>query len=191
MGRADVTGGVCMGEFAFGQPVLRKEDPRLLTGRGTFIEDRREPGEVHAVLVRSPHAHARMLSIDTAAARAMPGVLATFTGADLDADGIGGIPSEFVPPKFGISGTEDCPVVRPRFPALALDRVRYCGEGVALVLAESVAEAKDAAELIGVEYEPLSAGAGADGRPPPGAPLASPRGAWTTILSAGAAARTR
>ena len=73
-----------MGEFAFGQPVRRKEDPRLLTGRGTFIDDRRIPGEVHAVLVRSPHAHARILSIDAADARASPGFVAIFTGADLE-----------------------------------------------------------------------------------------------------------
>ena len=146
-----------MGEFAFGQPVRRLEDPRLLTGRGTFIGDRRQPGEAHAVLVRSPHAHARILRIDSAAALAMPGVLAIYTGADLDADGIGGIPSEFVPPKFGPSGIEDCPVARPHFPALALDRVRFCGEGVALVAAESLAQANDAAELIVIEYEPLIA----------------------------------
>src|SRR5579859_492028 len=157
MRRADVTGGESMGEFAFGQPVRRKEDPRLLMGRGTFIEDRREPNECRAVLVRSPHAHARILAIDTDAARAFPGVLAVFTGADLAADGIGGIPSEFVPPKFGPSGIENCAVVRPDFPALALDRVRFCGEGVALVVAESVAQAKDAAELIAVDYEPLPA----------------------------------
>ncbi|MGH7635517.1 MAG: xanthine dehydrogenase family protein molybdopterin-binding subunit, partial [Gemmatimonadaceae bacterium] len=160
-----------MGEFAFGQPVRRKEDPRLLTGCGTFIEDRRVSGEAHAVLVRSPHAHARILSVDTATARGLPGVLTIFTGADLDADGIGGIPSEFVPPKFGVSGIDDCPVVRPHFPALALDRVRFCGEGVALVVAESVAEAKDAAELISVDYEPLSAVVGMGEARAPGAPL--------------------
>jgi aerobic carbon-monoxide dehydrogenase large subunit len=155
-----VTGGASMGEFAFGQPVRRKEDPRLLTGRGAFIEDRREPGEAHAVLLRSPHAHARILSIDTAAARSAPGVLGIFTGRDLEADGIGGIPCEFVPPKFGISGIENCRVVRPHFPALALDRARFCGEGVALVVAETIAQAKDAAELIVVDYEPLPATVG-------------------------------
>jgi len=159
-----------MGEFAFGQPVRRLEDPRLLTGRGTFIDDRREPGEAHAILVRSPHAHARILGIDAAAAQAMPGVLAILTGADLDADGIGGIPSEFVPPKFGPSGIEDCPVLRPHFPALGLDRVRFCGEGVALVVAESVAEAKDAAELIIVDYEPLAAIVGIEEARRPQAP---------------------
>ena len=160
-----------MGEFAFGQPVRRKEDPRLLTGRGTFIEDRRISGEAHAVLARSPHAHARILSVDAAAARALPGVLAIFTGADLDADGIGGIPSEFVPPKFGVSGIEKCLVVRPHFPSLALDRVRFCGEGVALVVAESAAQAKDAAELITVDYEPLPAVIGMAEARAPGAPL--------------------
>jgi aerobic carbon-monoxide dehydrogenase large subunit len=149
-----------MGEFAFGQPVKRKEDPRLLTGRGRFIEDRCEPGEVHAVLLRSPHAHARVLSIDASSARAMPGVLGIFTGEDLAVDKIGGIPCVFVPPKFGPSGTESCEVARPHFPALALDRVRFCGEGVALVVAESVAQAKDAAEFVMVDYDPLPAAIG-------------------------------
>jgi len=159
-----------MGEFAFGQPVKRKEDPRLLTGRGKFIEDRREPDEAHAVLVRSPHAHARILSIDSAEAGAMPGVLGIFTGADLDADGIGGIPCEFVPPKFGISGTENCPVIRPTFPVLARDRARFCGEGVAVVVAESVAQAKDAAELIVVDYDALPAAIGTKEARAPEAP---------------------
>ena len=161
-----------MGEFAFGQPVRRKEDPRLLTGRGTFIEDRRERGEAHAILVRSPHAHARIRSINTVAARAVPGVLGIFTGANLETDGIGGIPCEFVPPKFGVSGIEDCPVIRPHFPALALERVRFCGEAVALVVAETMAQAKDAAELIAVDYEPLAATVGTkEARAPDAAPV--------------------
>ena len=146
-----------MGEFAFGQPVRRKEDPRLLTGRGTFIEDRRFPGEAVAYVLRSPHAHARLLGIDMGEAAAQPGVLAILTGEDLAADGVGGIPCEFTPPKFGLAGIENCPVVRPHFPALAGDRVRFVGEPVVLVVAETVEAARDAAELIFVDYEMLPA----------------------------------
>ena len=146
-----------MGEFGFGQPVRRKEDPRFLMGRGRFIDDRREPGELHAYLVRSPHAHARILAIDAAEARAVPGVLGVFSGADLAADGIGGIPCEFKTLKLGVSGIADCAMVRPHFPALAQERVRFVGEAVALVVAESRDAAKDAAELVMVDYDPLPA----------------------------------
>ena len=159
-----------MGEFAFGQPVRRKEDPRLLSGRGTFIEDRRLPGEAVAYVLRSPHAHARLVGIDAAATAAMPGVLAVLTGKDLAADGIGGIPCEFTPPKFGVTGMENCPVVRPHFPAIAADRVRYVGEAVALVVAETAAEARDAAEQILVDYETLPAAIGTAEAAKPGAP---------------------
>jgi carbon-monoxide dehydrogenase large subunit len=149
-----------MGEFGFGQPVRRKEDPRFLMGRGRFIDDRREPGEVFAHVVRSPHAHARIVAIDAAAARQVPGVLGVFTGADLAADGIGGIPCVFKPLTLGVSGTRDCPVVRPEFPALAVDRVRFVGEAVALVVAESRELAKDAAELVVIDYDTLPAAIG-------------------------------
>jgi len=159
-----------MGEFGFGQPVRRKEDPRFLTGRGRFIEDRREPGEAHAHLVRSPHAHARILSIDLAEAQRVPGVLGVFTGADLAADGVGGIPCEFKTLKFGVSGIADCPMVRPHFPALAQERVRFVGEGVALVVAESRDIAKDAAELVMVDYDPLPAAIGTSEALAPDAP---------------------
>ena len=81
-----------MGEFGWGQPVRRKEDPRLLTGRGRFVADQRVAGECHAVILRSPHAHAEIRSIDAAAARDAPGVVAVLTGKELSEDGIGGIP---------------------------------------------------------------------------------------------------
>ncbi|MGH6798338.1 MAG: xanthine dehydrogenase family protein molybdopterin-binding subunit, partial [Roseiarcus sp.] len=160
-----------MGEFAFGQPVRRKEDPRLLTGAGTFIEDRRLDRQAHAVLLRSPHAHARIIAMDPAEAAAMPGVLGIVTGADLARDGIGGIPCDYDPPIFGTGAGLTTPVVRPPFPALARDRVRYVGEGVALVVAETVAQAKDAAERIAVEYEILPAIAETAAANAPDAPL--------------------
>ena len=159
-----------MGEFGFGQPVRRKEDPRFLMGRGRFIDDRREPGEVYAHLVRSPHAHARILAIDVAASRQAPGVLGVFTGEDLAADGVGGIPCEFNPLTLGVSGVRDCPVVRPEFPALARERVRYVGEPVVLVVAESRDLAKDTAELVMIDYDPLPATIGTTAALAPDAP---------------------
>ena len=81
-----------MGQFGIGQPILRSEDPRLLTGRGRFVADVSRPGEVHAVFLRSPHAHADIAGIDTTAAATAPGVLAVYTGADVAASGLGDIP---------------------------------------------------------------------------------------------------
>ncbi|HEY0526999.1 MAG TPA: xanthine dehydrogenase family protein molybdopterin-binding subunit [Stellaceae bacterium] len=143
-----------MGEFGFGQSVRRKEDVRLLTGRGCFIEDRNLPGQAHAALLRSPHAHARLVAIDAAAALTMPGVLAVLTGADLEADRIGTIPASFKPPVFPGS-PQDTPVVEPPYPALARDRVRFVGDPVALVVAETREQAREAVERIVVEYDPL------------------------------------
>jgi carbon-monoxide dehydrogenase large subunit len=150
-----------MGEFGWGQPVRRKEDPRLLTGRGHFIADRIVAGECHAVVLRSPHAHARIRALDAASAREAPGVVAVLTGADLAADGIGGIRSDFALPFFPPRDGAPFPVVHPHFPPLAVERVRFVGEGVALVLAETADAARDAAELIEIDYEPLAAVTGA------------------------------
>ena len=123
----------------------RDEDHRLLTGRGCFCDDERQPGEAHAVFVRSPHAFADIRVIDTAAARAVPGVLAVLTGADMAAAGVGNvtIPTP-VPNGPGL--------VVPHRPALARDAVRHAGDPVALVIAESEAAARDAAELVAIDY---------------------------------------
>jgi carbon-monoxide dehydrogenase large subunit len=150
-----------MGEFGWGQPVRRKEDPRLLMGRGRFIADRVIAGECHAVVLRSPHAHARIRALDAGAARAAPGVVAVLTGAELAADGIGGIRSDFDLPFFPPRDGVPFPVVHPPFPALAVERVRFVGEAVALVLAETLEAARDATELIEIDYEPLAAVTGA------------------------------
>src|ERR1700675_4042861 len=150
-----------MGEFGWGQPVRRKEDPRLLMGRGRFIADRVIADECHAVVLRSPHAHARIRALDAGSAREAPGVVAVLTGAELAADGIGGIRSDFVLPFFPPRDGAPFPVVHPPFPALAVERVRFVGEGVALVLAETAEAARDAAELIEIDYEPLAAVTGA------------------------------
>src|ERR1700730_10057979 len=116
-----------MGEFGWGQPVRRKEDPRLLTGRGRFIADQRVDGECHAFILRSPHAHAEIRTIDIEAARQAPGILAVLTGAELAADGTGGIPSPFVLPFYPPRSAPPFAVVHPPFPCLASERARFVG----------------------------------------------------------------
>ena len=141
-----------MGKYALGQSVPRSEDPRLLRGGGRFADDRNLPGTAHAYVVRSPHAHALIRSIDTTAAQAARGVVAVLTGADWAASGWGGVPGD--PPRKKRDGS---PGYVPPFPALVSDRARYVGDCVALVVAESRALAQDAAELIDIDYEPLPA----------------------------------
>ncbi|HEY8287992.1 MAG TPA: molybdopterin cofactor-binding domain-containing protein, partial [Acetobacteraceae bacterium] len=139
-----------MSKYGIGQPVTRFEDPRLLRGQGRFINDVTIAGQAHAVLVRSPHAHARILGIDATAAFASPGVLGVFTQADLAADGIG---------TMRVSLTRKRPDGSAMFysphPGLARNAVRHVGDPVALVVAETLAEARDAAEFVDVRYEPL------------------------------------
>jgi carbon-monoxide dehydrogenase large subunit len=140
-----------MGEFAIGQSVSRFEDPRLLKGGGRYVGDMVLPGTVFGYVLRSPHAHARIRSIDTAKAKAAPGVLAVLTGADWRASGWGDLP---VP---GGLKRRDGSVFQPPYPALVADRVRWVGDYVAFVVAETYLQALDAAELIAVDYEPLPA----------------------------------
>src|SRR3954469_15214736 len=125
----------------------RDEDRRLLTGTGFFCDDDRVAGEAYAVFVRSPYAFAAIGGIDASAARALPGVLAVLTAADLAEAGIGNVTlASPVPNGAGL--------VVPDRPALAGDVVRHAGEAVALVIAESEAIARDAAELVAVDYAP-------------------------------------
>jgi carbon-monoxide dehydrogenase large subunit len=138
-----------MGEFAIGQGVSRFEDPRLIQGGGRYIDDIKLPGMAHGVVLRSQHAHAKIKSIGTTAAKAAPGVLAVLTSADVKAAGYGDLP---VP---GGLKRRDGPQYKPRYPILAEDRVRWVGDYVAFVVAETVAQALDAAELIEVDFEPL------------------------------------
>jgi aerobic carbon-monoxide dehydrogenase large subunit len=140
-----------MGEFAIGQSVSRFEDPRLLKGGGRYVGDMVLPGMVFGQVLRSPHAHARIRSIDLSRARAAPGVLAILTGADWQASGWGDLP---VP---GGLKRRDGSVFRPPYPALMKDRVRFVGDYVAFVVAQTQHQAMDAAELIAVDYEPLPA----------------------------------
>jgi aerobic carbon-monoxide dehydrogenase large subunit len=140
-----------MGEFAIGQSVSRFEDPRLLKGGGRYVGDMVLPGMVPGYVLRSPHAHARIRSIDVSRAKAAPGVLAILTGADWQASGWGDLP------VAGGLKRRDGSVFRPPYPALVKDRVRFVGDYVAFVVAETHHAALDAAELIAVDYEPLAA----------------------------------
>ncbi|WP_374446931.1 xanthine dehydrogenase family protein molybdopterin-binding subunit [Stella sp.] len=159
-----------MGQNAFGQPVRRKEDHSLLTGRGRFVDDHRPEGLLHAWMVRSPHAHARIRSIDAAQALAVDGVAAVLTGADLAADGVGGIPCTYQPPWPAGTGPSR-PNVLPAWPALARDTVRYVGDGVAMVLAGTAEQAREAAELVAIDWEPLPAAVDPVAALAPDAPL--------------------
>src|SRR5271169_4672062 len=154
-----------MGEFALGQPVLRFEDPRLLRGGGRYVDDLVLPRMAFGHVLRSPHAHAHIRSIETAAARAAPGVLAVLTGADWEASGWGDLPS-----PSGLRLRDGSPSFRPRFPALVKDRARWVGDYVAFVVALTKDQAADAAELIAVDYEPLPAIVSRAGAVAPGAP---------------------
>ena len=133
-----------------GQSVKRREDYRFLTGIGQYTDDVVLPGQTYAYFLRSPHAHARLRSVDTAAARAAPGVLDVFTGADLA--GVGGLPCGWL-----ITSVDGTPMKEPKHPLLAEDKVRYVGDHVAVVIAETLQQAKDAAALIEVDYEELPA----------------------------------
>jgi carbon-monoxide dehydrogenase large subunit len=143
---------------SIGQPIRRKEDARLLTGKGRFTDDFSLPGQTYAAMVRSPYAHARIVKIDTAAAKAMPGVLLVLTGADCKADDLKPIPHSPVPQThFDIKLTArgGKPVVPGRHMLLPADKARYAGEAVAMVVAETRNQAMDAAEAVEVEYEEL------------------------------------
>jgi len=142
-----------------GQPLRRKEDLRLLTGQGRYSDDVNLPGQAYAYVLRSPHAHARIRAIDAAAARAMPGVLAVLTSADVKADGLKDVPHTPIPskPPADILLTNRDGSAHGYAPQelLPTDRVRYVGQQVVMVVAESIAAAKDAAERITVDYETL------------------------------------
>src|SRR5437764_8806729 len=152
--------------FGIGQPVTRKEDARFLTGRGRYVADIDFVRQAHAALVFSPHAHARIRAIDKAAAEQMPGVFAVLTGEDWAADGLGTLDPEVMAEDMGGPAG-----FRTKRPPLAIARVRYVGERVAVVMAATEAEARDAAELVSVEYEILPAVVRAEDAVRPDAPL--------------------
>ncbi len=133
-----------------GQSVRRKEDVRFLTGAGQYTDDVTFPHQTCGYFLRSPHAHAKIRKFDTAKAKAAPGVVAIFTGEDLT--GVNGLPCGWL-----ITGTDSKPMNEPPHPVLAQGKVRHVGDQLALVVAETLHQAKDAAELIEVDYEILPA----------------------------------
>ena len=135
-----------MATATFGSGIRRREDPRLITGAATYTDDFTAPGMVHAAMLRSPHAHARITKIDTTRARQAPGVVAVFTGADVEGV-LQPVPCAWLLPNADLKVAA--------YPAIAKDTVRYVGDIVATVVAETASQAYDALELIEVDYEPL------------------------------------
>jgi len=133
-----------------GAPVRRKEDQRFITGKGQYTDDINRPGQAYAVFVRSPHAHATLRSIDTSAALAAPGCLAVYTGADIAKDKVGNLICGWM-----IHSKDGSPMKAGPHPALAQGKVRYVGDHVAVVVAETLAQARDAAEKVRVDYAVL------------------------------------
>jgi carbon-monoxide dehydrogenase large subunit len=141
-----------MAKFGIGQAVRRVEDQRFLLGQGRYVDDISLPGQCYGVTVLSPHAHARIRRIDTAKAKAAPGVLCVLTGADAAAEHLGSFTAHLMPEDFGAPKGH-----RTFQPVLNADKVRFVGDRVAFVVAETLAQARDAAELLEVDYEPLPA----------------------------------
>ncbi|MFO0291814.1 MAG: xanthine dehydrogenase family protein molybdopterin-binding subunit [Rhodospirillales bacterium] len=141
-----------MGADGIGAAVRRKEDVRFLTGRGTYTDDIARHGQTHAYIIRSSQPHALIKRIDTSKAKAAPGVVAVFTGADMAADGVGGLPCGWL-----VKNKDGSPMKEPAHPPLVVDTVRHVGDHIAVVIAETKAQAKDAAELVEIEFAPLAA----------------------------------
>ncbi len=137
-------------KFGIGQSIRRKEDDRFVTGHGRYTDDINLPGQLYLYVLRSPHAHARISRVDIAAAQAAPGVAAVYTGADIRADNIPGLPC-----MIPLQNRDGTPLVKPERPTLADAVVHFVGDPVAAVVARSLAEARDAAELIEVDYDSL------------------------------------
>ncbi|RLA32894.1 MAG: xanthine dehydrogenase family protein molybdopterin-binding subunit [Gammaproteobacteria bacterium] len=155
-----------MTENGIGAAVRRKEDHRFITGKGQYVDDINRPNQLYAVILRSPLAHGKIKSLVTDAAKAAPGVVAVFTGADMAAAGVGGLPC-----GWGITSSDGSPMAEPGHPPLAVDVVHHVGDQVAVVLAETKAAARDAVELIEVDYDDLPAVASLDAAGAEGAPL--------------------
>jgi len=159
-----------------GRPVRRKEDFRFITGSGHYTDDLAKPGQSHAVFVRSPYAHARIVSIDPAAALAKPGVIAVMTGEDLKADGVQGLICGWM-----IHSRDGTAMKAGAHPALAIGKVRHVGDHVAVVIAETRAAAKDGAEQVVVEYEELPSVVAVEDAQKPGAPQVHDEAPGNTI----------
>jgi len=155
-----------MTENGIGAAVRRKEDQRFITGKGRYTDDINRPHQLYAHIIRSPLPHATINSIDAKAALEMPGVVAVLTGKNMVDDGVGGLPC-----GWGVNNKDGSPMVEPPHPPIALDTVRYVGDQVAVVIAEKRSIARDAAELVDVDYEDLPAAASLAAASTDGAPL--------------------
>jgi len=133
-----------------GASVRRTEDRRFVSGNGHYTDDMNRAGQLHAIIKRSDRPHARILGVDTAAALAAPGVVAVYTGADMQADGVGGLPC-----GWGVKNKDGSPMAEPAHPVLAIGKVRHVGDPIAVVIADTRQHAKDAAELLAIDFEPL------------------------------------
>src|SRR5215831_9172439 len=151
-----------MADFGIGASVRRKEDFRFLTGKGTYTDDINRPGQLHAYLLRSLHAHAEIVAITKSEAEKAQGVVAVFTGADLQT---GGLPCGWL-----VTSKDGSPMIEPPRPLLAQGKVRHVGDPLAVVVAETREQAKDAAELIEVRYKELPAVVASDEAIKPGRP---------------------
>src|SRR6185295_595590 len=141
-----------MADTGIGASVKRKEDQRFITGKGQYTDDINRPGQAWAVFVRSPHAHANLKKVDASAALASPGCLAVLTGEDIAKDKVGGLICGWM-----IHSKDGSPMKAGAHPALAQGKVRYVGDHVAVVIAETLAQARDAAEKVVVDYDVLPA----------------------------------
>src|ERR1700757_3996789 len=141
-----------MAKFGIGPAVRRVEDQRFLLGKGRYVDDIILPGQCHGVTVLSPHAHARIKRVDVSKAKAAPGVLCVLTGADAVAEKLGSFTAHLMPEDFGAPKGH-----RTFQPVLNAEKVRFVGDRVAFVVAETLTQARDAAELVEVDYEPLQA----------------------------------
>ena len=162
---SSVENAIALQKFGVGQPVLRKEDDTLVRGKGKYTDDFNLPGQAYAWIVRSSHAHGIIKGIDTSAAKAMPGVLGVWTGADLASAGYGpytcGLP---------LKNRDGTPLLQTNRTALMSDKVRYVGDPVAFVVAETLTQARDAGEAVVLDIEPLPAVTSAEEAAKPGAP---------------------
>src|SRR5438876_9804359 len=141
-----------MAKFGIGQAVRRVEDRRFLTGQGRYVDDISLPGQCYGVTLLSPHAHARIKRVDVTRAKAVPGVLCVLTGADAVAEKLGSFTAHLMPEDFGAPKGH-----RTFQPVLNAEKVRFVGDRVEVVVAETLSEARDAAELVEVDYEALPA----------------------------------
>ena len=165
-----------MGVEGIGASVVRKEDRRFITGKGRYVDDIKLQGMTHAHFVRSPHAHARVKSIDSSAAMKMPGVIGVLTGKQIVDDKIGNLIC-----GWAITSKDGTPMKMGAWPAMAPETVRFVGQAVAVVIAETKNQARDAADAVVVNYEELPAAADIRAAIKPGAPQLHPEAPGNVI----------